>query len=116
MRHRKSKKILGRTKQPREMMLRNLAASIIIYEKVKTTQSKAKAARPLVEKIITISKQNNLIARRKLMQLIPQPLAVKKLMEVINKRYSDRQSGYTRIIKLNQRAGDSAVLAQIELV
>lgn len=116
MRHRKSKKILGRTKQPREMMLRNLAASIIIYEKVKTTQSKAKAARPLVEKMITISKQNNLTARRKLRQLVPQTLAIKKLMEVINKRYAERGSGYTRIVKLNRRAGDGASLAQIELV
>ena len=116
MRHRKSKKILGRTKQPREMMLRNLAASVIIYENVKTTLSKAKAALPLVEKIITISKQDNLTARRKLAQLLSQRLAVKKLMEVINKRYSDRRSGYTRIIKLNRRAGDGAALAQIELV
>jgi len=116
MRHRQSNKILGRTKQPREMMLRNLAASIIIYEKVKTTQSKAKAVRPLVEKLITVSKKNDLTARRKLARLLPQPLAIKKLMETINKRYLDRSSGYTKIVKLNRRAGDSAVLAQIELV
>ena len=116
MRHQKSKKVLGRLKQPREMMLRNLAASIIIYEKVKTTEAKAKVARGLVEKLITISKQNNLMARRKLLALLPQKSAIKKLMEVTNKRYQDKRGGYTRIIKLIQRPGDGARMVQIELV
>ena len=116
MRHQKKKKVLGRLKQPREMMLRNLAASIIIYEKVKTTEAKAKTVRSLAEKLITISKQNNLTARRKLLQLVPQKLAVKKLMEVINQRYKDRSSGYTRIIRLKKRTGDGAQMVQIELV
>ena len=116
MRHKKSKRILGRVKSPREMMLRNLAASIIIYEKVKTTAAKGKEVRGLVEKLIKLSKQNNLTAHRRLLAMVPQKTAVKKLLEVINKRYPEKNSGYTRLIKLNPRPGDGASLVQIELV
>lgn len=97
-------------------MLRNLAASVMIYEKVKTTKAKAKAVRPLVEKLITVSKVDDLAARRKLIDVMPQKMAIKKAMEVLNKRYKDRQGGYTRIINLPSRAGDGAEMAQIELV
>ncbi|MFH1822650.1 MAG: 50S ribosomal protein L17 [Patescibacteria group bacterium] len=116
MRHKKKGKILDRKKAPRELMLRNLAASIIIYEKVKTTEAKAKAVKPLVEKIITTSKQGDLNARRKLIVFLPQPKAIKKAMEVLGKRYQSRPGGYVRIIKLNQREGDGAKIVQIELV
>ncbi|PIR13011.1 50S ribosomal protein L17 [Candidatus Falkowbacteria bacterium CG11_big_fil_rev_8_21_14_0_20_39_10] len=116
MRHRKKRKILGRKKKPREMMLRNLVASVLIYEKVKTTQAKAKAVKPLVEKMITVSKKGDLTARRKLIETLPQKLAVKKAMEVLGKRYQDRKGGYTRIVKLGVRQGDGAEIAQIELV
>jgi len=116
MRHQKNKKILGRLKQPREMMLRNLAASIIMYEKVKTTEAKAKAVKSMLERFITISKKNDLISRRRLLADLPQKLAVKKMMEVINKRYQNRSSGYVRIIRLGNRQGDGAKIVQIELV
>ncbi|MCK5211348.1 50S ribosomal protein L17 [Candidatus Parcubacteria bacterium] len=116
MRHRIKKTILDRKKAPREMMLRNLAASVLIYEKVSTTEAKAKAVRSLVEKSITIAKKNDLSSRRRLIALLPQPNAVKKLMEVIGKRYQDRKGGYTRIIRLNNRQGDGAKIVQIELV
>ena len=116
MKHRKKKKILDRKKEPREMMLRNLAASIIIYEKVKTTQTKAKAVKPLVEKIITLAKKGDLTARRRLIEILPQKMAIKKVMEVLGKRYQERQGGYTRIVKLGTREGDGAEIAQIELV
>jgi len=69
-----------------------------------------------VEKMITASKAGDLNARRKLLRMLPQKLAVKKLMEVIGKRYQDKSSGYTRIIKLNSRVGDGARMVQIELV
>ncbi|MFH1427820.1 MAG: 50S ribosomal protein L17 [Patescibacteria group bacterium] len=116
MRHKKKGKTLDRKKAPRELMLRNLAASIIIYEKVKTTEAKAKAVKPLVERIITTSKQGDLKARRKLIAFLPQPKAVKKAMEVLGKRYKSRPGGYARIIKLSQREGDAAKIVQIELV
>lgn len=116
MRHQKKKKILDRKKAPREMMLRNLAASILLYEKVKTTQAKAKAVKPLVEKLISISKENNLITKRKLVEILPQELAIKKLLEVLGKRYKDKNGGYTRIVKLKTRSGDGAAIVQIELI
>jgi len=116
MRHRKKKKILDRKKAPREMMLRNLAASVLLYEKVKTTQAKAKVVKPLIEKLISLSKENNLTARRKLIKILPQKLAVKKLLEVLGERYKNKNGGYTRIVKLKIRPGDSAEIVQIELV
>jgi large subunit ribosomal protein L17 len=116
MRHRKKQNTLGREKQPRELMLRNLAASIIMYEKVKTTEAKAKAVRGLVERSITTAKKGDLTARRRLLSVLPQTLAVKKLMEVLGERYQERPGGYTRIIKLGTRQGDGAETVQIELV
>ncbi len=116
MRHRVKGKILGREKAPREMMLRNLASSVLIYEKVKTTEAKAKAVKPLVEKMITVAKSDDLNSRRKLIDTLPQKMAIKKAMEVLGKRYQDRNGGYTRIIKLGNREGDGAKVVQIELV
>lgn len=97
-------------------MLKNLASSVIIYEKVKTTEAKAKAVRPLLEKIITLAVKGGLTGRRELIRLLPQPLAVKKTMEVLAEKYKGRNGGYLRIIKLNARLGDNARMAQIELV
>lgn len=116
MRHRKKGKILDRKKEAREMMLRNLASSVIIYEKVKTTKTKAKEVKPIVEKVITISKNNDLFSRRKLIALLPQKMAVKKAMEVLGARYKNRKGGYTRTVKLESRQGDGAEIVQIELV
>lgn len=116
MRHSVKGAILDRKKGPREMMLRNLASSILMYEKVKTTEAKAKAVKAMVEKMITVAKTGDLTARRKLIATLPQPLAVKKAMEVLGTRYKDRQGGYTRITKLGQRQGDGAKMVQIELV
>ncbi|MDP3900660.1 MAG: 50S ribosomal protein L17 [bacterium] len=116
MRHRIKTKTLDRKKQPREMMLRNLASSIIMYERVITTEAKAKVVRSLVEKAITISKKSNLNAHRDLLQILPQKMAVKKLLEVLGKKYADRKGGYTRIIKIGARQGDGAKTVQIELV
>jgi len=116
MRHRNTTKKLDRKKGPREMMLRNLAASLVMYEKVKTTEAKAKVVRSVIERAITVSKQNNLTARRRLLALLPQKKAVKKLMEVLGEKYKDRKGGYTRIVKLGARQGDGAHIVQIELV
>lgn len=116
MRHKNKVKTLDREKAPRELMLRNLASSIIIYEKVKTTKAKAKTVKPLVEKVITVAKKGDLTARRSLLKVILQPKAVQKLIEILGERYKDRNGGYCRIIKLGNRQGDGAEMVQIELV
>lgn len=116
MRHRIKIKKLDRKKAPREMMLRNLASSILIYEKVKTTKAKAKVVKPMVEKLITLSKKGDLAARRRLIAVLPQKMAVMKIMDVIGARYKERPGGYTRIINLGVRQGDGAEMVQIELV
>ena len=116
MRHRNKNKILDRKKGPRELMLRNLASSILLYEKVKTTKAKAQAVRPLVEKVITSSKAGDLTARRGLIKILLQKNAVKKSLEVLGVRYKTRPGGYTRTTKLGPRAGDGAEMVQIELV
>ncbi|MFA5753804.1 MAG: 50S ribosomal protein L17 [Patescibacteria group bacterium] len=116
MRHRNKNKILDRQKGPRELMLRNLASSIILYEKVKTTKAKAQAVRPLVEKMITSAKAGDLNARRGLIKVLLQKNAVRKAIEVLGVRYKTRQGGYTRTIKLGVRQGDGAEMVQIELV
>jgi len=116
MRHRNKNKILDRKKGPRELMLRNLASSILLYEKVKTTKAKAQAVRPLVEKMITSAKAGDLAARRGLIKVLLQKNAVKKAMEVLGDRYKNRPGGYTRTTKLGVRQGDGAEMVQIELV
>jgi len=116
MRHRVKGKILGREKAPRELMMRNLTSSVLIFEKVKTTVAKAKAVKPMVEKTITLAKKGDLASRRALIALLPQKMAIKKVMEVLGERYKDREGGYTRVTKLVSRQGDGADMAQIELV
>ncbi|TAL50148.1 50S ribosomal protein L17 [Patescibacteria group bacterium] len=116
MRHRKKGTILGREKAPREALLRNLAASVILYEKVTTTEAKAKAVKPLVEKAITSGKNQTLAGRRKLMGFFYTEHPVKKIFEVLGPRYQNRAGGYTRIIKLAPRKNDGAEMVQIELV
>lgn len=116
MRHRNKNKILDRKKSPREMMLRNLASSLIIYEKVKTTKAKAQAVRPVVERAINSAKAGDLNARRGLIKTLLQKNSIKKALEVLSDRYKDRQGGYTRIVKLKNRTGDGAQIVQIELV
>lgn len=116
MRHRVKKNTLGRKKEPREMMLRNLTSSVLIYEKIKTTKAKAKAVKPLVEKAITTAKKDDLTARRFLIEKLPQKMAIKKAMEVLGAKYKERKGGYTRIINLPPRQGDGAEMARLELV
>lgn len=116
MRHRNKVKALGRTKEPRELMLRNLTSSIIIHEKVKTTKAKAKVVRSFVEKTITTAKKGDLASRRALIKILPQKEAVEKAMSVLSEKYKDREGGYTRIINLGNRQGDGAEMVQIELV
>lgn len=115
MRHRNKVKTLDRKKASREMMLRNLASSILIYEKVKTTKAKAKVVKSIVERLITTAKEGDLTARRRLISVLPQKNAIEKTLE-LGKKYKDVKGGYTRITNLGVRQGDGAEIVQIELV
>jgi len=106
---------LSRKKGPRVALLRTLATSLFLHEKIKTTEAKAKELRPLAEKMITKAKAGQ-IANRRVLARDLNPKIVKKLVEEIAPRYKDRNGGYTRIIKLGPRNSDSARMAIIELV
>lgn len=116
MRHNNKNKILDRTKAPRKAMLENLATSIILYEKVKTTEAKAKTVKPLVEKLITRGKVKSVHNKQQLAKIIPDKKAVQKVLDVLGPKYKTRPGGYCRIIKIGQRQGDGAKMVQIELV
>jgi large subunit ribosomal protein L17 len=116
MRHQKNTRKLGRTSQHRDAMLANLVASLIKHKRVKTTLAKAKAARPLAEKLVTLGKSGTLHARRLAVAKIGQRDMVSKLFKEIAPGFKDRQGGYTRIIKLGPRQSDSAPVAFLEWV
>lgn len=116
MRHRKKGTILDRKQGPRTALIKGLVTSILLYEKVRTTRAKAKAAQPLVEKMITVGKAGTLHARRELLKFFPIAHPVKKIMEELAPRYKDRTGGYTRMTRLGERQGDGAEMVQIELV
>ena len=107
----------SRTGDQRRAMLRNLSLSVLRYERVKTTEAKAKEVQGRVEHMITLAKRGDLAARRAVIAEFPsEPLVVKKLFDEIAPKYADRQSGYTRIVRIGQRPGDAAEIVQIELV
>jgi large subunit ribosomal protein L17 len=116
MRHQKRTLKLSRTSQHRDAMLANLVASLIIHKRIKTTLAKAKAARPLAEKLVTLGKSGTLHDRRLAIAKIGQKDAVATLFKSIAPSFKDRQGGYTRIIKLGPRNSDSAKVALLEWV
>jgi large subunit ribosomal protein L17 len=116
MRHQKNTRKLGRTSQHRDAMLANIVASLIIHKRVKTTLAKAKEARPLAEKLVTLGKAGTLHARRLAVAKIGQRDAVATLFTTIAPGFKDRNGGYTRIIKLGPRQSDSAPVAFLEWV
>ncbi len=116
MRHRKLKRKLGRTSAHREALLRNLATSLFLYEKIITTAAKAKELRKIAERMITLAKRKDLHARRQAAEVIQDERVLKKLFETIGERYQGRNGGYTRITKLEYRVGDGAPLAAVELI
>jgi large subunit ribosomal protein L17 len=92
-------------------------ASVLRYEQVKTTEARAKEVRGQVERIITLAKEGTLASRRRIVAELPEePLVIDKLINEIAPRYGDRSSGYTRVVRLGQRAGDAAPIVQLELV
>jgi len=116
MRHRKSFNKLNRTASHRKATLANLATELFIHKKIRTTRVKAKAAQPVVERLITFAKKGSLAARRQVLRTIRDKLVVKELFDEIAPTYASRNGGYTRIIKLGQRQGDGAEVAYLELV
>lgn len=116
MRHRKVGKTLGRKTGPRKALYRNLATSVVLHEKVRTTEPKAKLIKPIVEKYVTASRDNSLHTRRKLIAFFRDENAVKKLLEDLGPRYKTRPGGYMRITKIGVRSGDSARMVQLEFV
>ena len=116
MRHRVKGKKLGRNTAQRKALLRNLATSFLDKERVRTSLSKAKAVRPVAEKLITLAKKNTLHTRRRALRFIYKREVVKKLFEDIGPRFTERPGGYTRIVKIGPRAGDGVEMAVIELV
>ncbi len=116
MRHRVKSQRLGRDTAQRKALLRNMTTSFLEKERMRTTLSKAKAIRPVAEKMITLAKTNTLHTRRQALRFIYKKDVVKKLFEDIGPRFQERPGGYTRIIKIGPRAGDGTEMAMIELV
>src|SRR5579859_8089705 len=116
MRHKVAGFKLKRPVDSRNALLRNLATSVILEERIITTVPKAKAAKPLVEKMITLAKEDTLHSRRQAAAVLRTPASVKKLFDTLGTRFGQRNGGYTRIVKLGPRKGDGAEQAMIELV
>src|SRR5262249_45563386 len=114
MRHQKKTIKLGRTAEHRKALLANQVCSLIEHQRIKTTLAKAKAVRPLAERMVTLGKNGSIHARRTALATLRQKRAVKKLFDDIAPRSSERNGGYTRIVKLGQRKSDSAPMAFIE--
>src|SRR5688500_7636619 len=117
MAHRIDGRKLSRKQGPRLALYKNLAVSVLRYERIKTTEAKAKEIRGQVERMITLAKRGDLPARRQGVAEFPnEPLVVTKLSDEIAPKYAERTSGYTRMVRIGQRKGDAAEIVQIELV
>src|SRR5689334_22919578 len=116
MRHQKKTIKLGRKAEHRKALLANQVCSLIQHERIKTTLAKAKAVRPLAERMVTLGKNGSVHARRTAFAVLRQKNAVKKLFDNIAPRSAERKGGYTRIVKLGQRKSDSASVAFLEWV
>lgn len=116
MRHGKTTKKLGRKKSHREAMIKNLLRSLITYERIKTTIAKAKLARKYAERLIHFAKDKSVTNTRIAFEYLQDRSLVRRLTDEIAPRFKDYQGGYTRILKLGTRPGDSAEMAFLELV
>jgi large subunit ribosomal protein L17 len=117
MRHQKQRNKLSRSSAHRKALLRNLSRELIEHERIRTSQAKAKAVKPKVEKLITLGKRGDLHARRQaLSELGQDKFVVHKLFEEIAPRYAERNGGYTRIVKLGPRRSDSTEMVLLELI
>ncbi|MBX7526598.1 50S ribosomal protein L17 [Qipengyuania vesicularis] len=116
MRHKIAGRKLQRKTGHRKALFRNMSAALIKHEQILTTQAKAKELRPYIEKLITLAKRGGLSNRRLAMSKLQDETQLKKLFDVLAERYSDRDGGYTRVIKAGYRGSDAAAMAVIEFV
>lgn len=116
MRHNRKGRKLGRTSAHRKAMLSNMAANLFKYKQIRTTDAKAKEARKVAEKLITLGKRGDLHARRQALKLLPTKEDVNLLFHEIAPQYENREGGYTRIVKLGRRTNDAAPVSILELV
>jgi large subunit ribosomal protein L17 len=116
MRHRQSGRQLGRNSAHRRAMYRNMAASLIEHEAIKTTVPKAKELRRVIEPLITLAKEDGVAKRRQAFDRLRNKVAVGKLFDELGPRYKDRPGGYLRILKMGHRPGDAAPMALVQLV
>ncbi len=114
--HRKGGTVLGRDSSNRKAMFRNMVTSLLEHEQITTTDAKAKEVRRWADRMITLGKRGDLHARRNALKVIRSRDVAAKLFDELADRYKDRPGGYTRIIKLGNRAGDAAAVSVIELV
>jgi large subunit ribosomal protein L17 len=116
MRHGNRGKKLGRTREHRRALLKNLCRSLFIFEKIKTTLPKAKAARQVAERLIEFAKRNDLAAKRHIYRYVPDHKLVKIICDEIGPKFANRSGGYTRIVRMGPRLGDGAEMVILELV
>src|SRR5258705_4225306 len=115
MKHRVAGRKLGRTSMHRTALLRNLSTELFRHERIRTTLMKAKELRPFAERLITLGKRGDVTSRRRVARHIHSADVAKKLVDTIATRFAERPGGYTRIVKLGPRRGDSAEMAILEL-
>jgi large subunit ribosomal protein L17 len=116
MRHQRAGKKLGRDSAHRKSLYANLAGALIEHGRIKTTQAKAKAVKPLAEQMITLGRRGDLAARRQAIATLRSQDVVHMLFDEVAPRFADRPGGYTRIVKLGPRHGDAADMVYLELV
>ena len=116
MRHGRTGKKLGRDASHRKALYANLAGALIEHGRIKTTEAKAKAVKPLAEQMITLGRRGDVHSRRQALKLLRSQDVVHKLFSEVGPRFSDRPGGYSRIVKLGPRQGDAAEMAYLELV
>jgi len=116
MGHQDKVKKLGRTKSHRDAMLANMAMSLFEHRMIKTTEAKAKALRPVVDRLISTAKQGTLAAKREVARTVHQKVVFKKLFKEIVPQFENRDSGFTRVMKLGVRRGDGAPISVVELL
>jgi large subunit ribosomal protein L17 len=116
MRHGLGLRKLNRTAEHRKALFQNMLNSLIKYEQITTTLPKAKELKPLIDKVITIGKKNNLSNKKRLFSKLQDKSSVTKVFDILSSRYEKRQGGYSRVLKAGFRYGDDAPMAVIELV
>jgi large subunit ribosomal protein L17 len=116
MRHKRAGKKLGRDSSQRRALYSNLAGALIEHGRIRTTEAKAKAVKPIAEQMITLGRRGDLHARRQALAFLRSPDVVHKLFSDVGPRFADRPGGYSRIVKIGPRPGDAAPMAYLELV